>query len=686
MMLSAMKPTSAPFAELFAGRLAALLVALLAASTAHAAPQALPPPWLPLDPGAARCEAGAEGASLRNGALRFAVALRAGGLVPTALDNGFTGHAHPLDGDLFAVMPRGGAWVAARQFRLEGTPTCRVIPPRPDAARAADRRAGVALEAHLAEPATGLKATWRAVLRDGANYVREDLRLETARDLDLARVSALELDLPGATVAGTTAGSPIVADERFFGFAHPMAEPLVLGDHARAFLRRVLPLRAGVPVDYAAVLGVAPAGQLRRGFAACLENERATPFRTFLHYNSWFDIGYFTPYTEREAVDVIHAYEEKLVRARGVTMDSFLFDDGWDDPTRLWQFNSGFPNGFAAVREAAAAAGAAPGMWLSPWGGYGPPREKRLAAARAGGYEVDSQGLALSGPKYYALFHDTTLALLRNGGINQFKLDGTGSPDKVTPGSAFDSDFAAAIALIGDLRAVRPDLFVNLTTGTWPSPFWLLTADSIWRDGDDTGFAGVGSNRQRWITYRDAYTYGGVVRLGPLFPLNSVMLHGIVYARHAQGLDADPEGDFASEVWSYFATGTGLQELYVSPGLLSARDWDTLAAAAKWARSRAAVLRDAHWIGGDPARGQVYGWAAWSPAGAVVALRNPGDRPQSFILDAGAALEAPAGGASAWRVTAVHGPMPATVTLKAGEPVRVDLAPFEVRVWDLAPS
>jgi hypothetical protein len=623
---------------------------------------------------------------LRNGALRFAVAVRDGGLVPTALDNGFTAQPHALEGDLFAVLPKGGQWIAARRFRLVAAPSCHAIPARPEAARAADRRAGVALEARLQEPATGLEVTWRAVLRDGANYVREDFRLAAARDLDIARVSTLELDLAGATVAGTTAGSPIVADDRFFGFAHPMAEPWVLQGHASAFLRRTLPLRAGVPVDYAALLGVAPAGQMRRGFMACLENERATPFRTFLHYNSWFDIGYFTPYTEHEAVDVIHAYDEKLVRARGVTMDSFLFDDGWDDHAHLWQFNPGFPNGFAAVRDAAAAAGAAPGMWLSPWGGYGPPREERLAAARAAGYEVDTEGLALSGPKYYALFHDTTLALLRRYGINQFKLDGTGSPDKVTPGSAFDSDFAAAIALIDDLRAVKPDLFVNLTTGTWASPFWLLTADSIWRDGEDTGFAGAGSNRQRWITYRDAYTYGGVVRLGPLFPLNSVMLHGIVYARHAKGLDQDPDGDFASEVWSYFATGTGLQELYISPDLLTARDWDTLAAAARWARARAAVLRDAHWIGGDPARAQVYGWAAWSPAGAVLALRNPSDRPQSFTFDAGAALEAPAAGAQAWRVTAVHGPSTSPTTLKAGEPTRVELAPFEVRVWDLTPQ
>jgi hypothetical protein len=49
----------------------------------------------------------------------------------------------------------------------------------------------------------------------------------------------------------------------------------------------------------------------------------------------------------------------------------------------------------------------------------------------------------------------------------------------VVAGSRFDSDFDAAISLIGDLRKANPDLYVNLTTGTYPSPFWLRFADSI---------------------------------------------------------------------------------------------------------------------------------------------------------------------------------------------------------------
>lgn len=152
-----------------------------------------------------------------------------------------------------------------------------------------------------------------------------------------------------------------------------------------------------------------------------------------------------------------------------------------------------------------------------------------------------------------------------------------------------------------------------------------------------------------------------------------------------QGLDADPGGDFADEVWSYFATGTGLQEMYVSPDHVAARDWDTLAAAAKWARSRADVLRDSHWIGGDPARGEVYGWASWRPGRAIVGLRNPSDRPQGFDIDPERALELPPGSPRQWRVNVVHARRSAApATLVAGTATRIELAPFEVVVLDLA--
>src|SRR2546428_13345574 len=119
--------------------------------------------------------------------------------------------------------------------------------------------------------------------------------------------------------------------------------------------------------------------------------------------------------------------------------------------------------------------------------------------------------------------------MIRTYGVNQFKFDGTGNVAHAIPGSAFDSDFDAMIALIGELRAAGPDLFVNLTTGTYPSPFFLRYADSIWRGGGDHDLAGVRSGPPRRVTDPDAPTHPGGVQKGPLFPPHTLLLHRLHY-------------------------------------------------------------------------------------------------------------------------------------------------------------
>jgi len=377
-----------------------------------------------------------------------------------------------------------------------------------------------------------------------------------------------------------------------------------------------------------------------------------------------------------------------LTQKRGVTLDSFLFDDGWDNHSSLWKFNGGFPNGFARVKQAAETYGADPGVWMSPWGGYSEPKRERITFGKAAGYEIVDDGYALSGPRYYAGFRDVCLDMIRQYGVNQFKFDGTGNANSVFKGSQFDSDFAAAIHLIGELRAARPDLFINLTTGTWPSPFWLMYADSIWRGGEDDWTAGVGPYRERWITYRDADTYRRIVQNGPLFPLNSLMLHGLIYAQHHKQLNSDPSNDFRNEVRSYFGTGTQLQEMYITPSLLTEANWDDLAEAAKWSRANASVLKDTHWIGGNPAWLEVYGWASWSREKAILVLRNPRAKPQTMRINLRDALELPPGAAqnysarSPWKSDASR---PA-IELYAQSVNDFQLAPFEVLTLELTPE
>lgn len=586
----------------------------------------------------------------------------------------------------FALMLKDGSVYDASELNVVSGPERKDRKPQPDASRMAERMSGVEIDTTLETGDHSLQARWAVILLDGSNYVRQEVTLTAAgQDAAIRRVQLVDIDLAGAQVSGSVAGSPIVAGDMFLGFEHPLSQSKVRGDRALAWIDRELPLRAGQSITYSSVIGVARTGQMRRDFLAYLEQERAHPYRTFLHYNSWYDLGYFTPYDEQGAVSRVNAFGTELKEKRGVTLDSFLFDDGWDDHKSLWKFNSGFPQGFTPVKEAAEKYEARPGIWMSPWGGYSEPKRERIAFGRASGYEIVDDGYALSGPKYYAAFRDVCLEMIGKYGVNQFKFDGTGNVDSVVKGSEFDSDFSAAIHLIGELRAAKPDIYINLTTGTWPSPFWLRTADSIWRGGEDDEATGVGSYRERWITYRDAQTYQNVVLGGPLYPLNSLMLHGMIYAQHHRHLNTDPGNDFRNEIRSYFGTGTQLQEMYITPSLLSDANWDDLAEAAKWSRANADVLKDTHWVGGDPEWLQVYGWASWTQRKGILVLRNPSDKERSIELRLQAVLELPEGaaqvyaGRSPWKSDAGKAP----IELQARQPHAFHLAPFEVLTLDL---
>jgi hypothetical protein len=279
--------------------------------------------------------------------------------------------------------------------------------------------------------------------------------------------------------------------------------------------------------------------------------------------------------------------------------------------------------------------------------------------------------------------------MIRDYAVNHFKFDGIAAGMSARGGAEYVLDTEAMRRLMLELRGEDPEVFINLTTGSWPSPFWLRFADSVWRQGGDMGLAGVGPHQQQWITYRDQETFRNIVLRGPLYPLNSLMSQGVAYSR--KGSAGDPtfnSAGFKDDVRGFFGSGTGLQELYIQPGRLTPQDWDVLAEAAKWSRSHADVLVDTHWVGGDPGRLEPYGYASWSPRKGVLMLRNPADRPQTYSLEIQTAFELPPGTPrkyalrSAWVEDRDQQPLSA----EAGVALSIPLAPFEVRVLEATPE
>jgi len=122
------------------------------------------------------------------------------------------------------------------------------------------------------------------------------------------------------------------------------------------------------------------------------------------------------------------------------------------------------------------------GVWFSPFGGY-PCKKYRVESGRKLGFEITSRGLTLASPHYAARFYAACQGLVDLYGVNYFKFDGFGAGNNQPGALEFVSDVETLLDVIVRLRQAKPDVFVNPSTGSWPSPFWLLYADSIWRQG-----------------------------------------------------------------------------------------------------------------------------------------------------------------------------------------------------------
>jgi len=688
---------------------AGILAALLLAATAYAGPT-VEFPGSP--PGDAQGGVSKDGIILENRLISSAWGVSEGRLAPRYIRDklarpntgGLAGRTLQLEeAQCFQLILKGGqapgpaGTIRASDLKVAGGPDLKNLEPNSESCRLAERFGGKQVSVRLASSDNNLNVEWRAILRDGSNYVRQEVTLTAVnKSVEVEEIVLLELGEPNARVMGAVDGSPVVVGNMFFACEHPLSKSQISQGNSRGFrcsLPLAVSLRPGESIVCSSVIGVVPQGQLRRGFLYYVERQRAHPYRPFLHYNSWYDIGYGAEkIQEPDFREVIERFGNELIKQRKVVVDSFALDDGWDDPASLWRFHKGFPNGFTLLQKTAEKYDSALGAWLSPFGGYGEAKNERLKYGQQQGFETNKSGFSLAGPTYYARFRDVCARMLGDYGLNYFKFDGIGTGGRPAGTNAeFAPDMNALLRLIGDLRRVKPDVFVNITTGTWPSPFWLWYGDSIWRSGADWSTYGWGSKRQQQITYRDKETYHNVVVRAPLHPLNSLMTQGIMFANH--GLP-DETADLADDIRAFFASGTDCQELYITPSLMRPQDWDALAEAAQWSRDNADVLVDTHWIGGDPAKGEVYGWASWSRRKGILSLRNPHDKPGSITLEIASVFELPTDAArshpgpqggyslkSPWTKDADS----AAIELIAGKEHTFELRPFEVLVFDATP-
>ena len=571
------------------------------------------------------------------------------------------------DTELFKVLLGDGSTIAASGMKLEDVKIVN-LGEDPSAATASLRYAGKALEARFTYG--DLTITWRAVLRDGSHYLRTEMDIKATRDQSMKGIVAMNYLVAknsaytAPEVVGNTRGAILASNHIFAGLETPMGLNSCKDEgnatHIEGLWRRNTTLKAGKTWNISSVVGLVAPNQLRRSFLAYSERERAVAWRPYPVYISWYELNidrnnaqapsYKGNMTVEQCADVVSHWKTHFYDKYQMAPKAFVWDDGWDQ-YGTWTFNPNFPNGFDEPANEAKKMGTGIGAWLGPVGGYGQSGEYRRAYWRSKG------GMQLSNEDYYNFFIRCCTNMIDRYDFRFFKFDGISAqasaigPDEGTRG---EENAEAIISIERAVRQKRPDIFLNTTVGTWASPFWFHFTDAVWRQEGDYGEAGdQGTDRERWITYRDRLVYQNFIQRSPVCPINTLMTHGFILSRWgAVSKNMDYDG-IVREMRCAFACGSGMVELYNDYKLMDEiKDnqgnagalWKDLAECIKWQKEQADVLPDAHWVGGNPWDGKkanVYGWGAWNGKKSVLTLRNPSASAQSFTTTLREALEIP---------------------------------------------
>lgn len=570
--------------------------------------------------------------------------------------------------ELFKVLLGDGKTITASEMKLEDVKMV-TLAENPSAATASLRYAGKALEARFTYEE--LSIVWRAVLRNGSHYLRTEMDIQAAKDLPMKGIVAMNYLVAknsaytAPEVVGNTRGAILASNHIFAGLETPMGLNSCKDEgnatHIEGLWRRNTTLKAGKTWNISSVVGLVAPKQLRRSFLAYSERERAVAWRPYPVYISWYELNidrnnaqapsYKGNMTVEQCADVVSHWKTHFYDKYHMAPKAFVWDDGWDQ-YGTWTFNPNFPNGFDEPANEAKKMGTGIGAWLGPVGGYGQSGEYRRAYWRSKG------GMQLSNEDYYNFFIRCCTNMIDRYDFRFFKFDGISAqasaigPDEGTRG---EENAEAIISIERAVRQKRPDIFLNTTVGTWASPFWFHFTDAVWRQEGDYGEAGdQGTDRERWITYRDRLVYQNFIQRSPVCPINTLMTHGFILSRWgAVSKNMDYDG-IVREMRCAFACGSGMVELYNDYKLMDEiKDnqgnagalWKDLAECIKWQQEQADVLPDAHWVGGNPWDGKkanVYGWAAWNGKKSVLTLRNPSTSAQTFTTTLREALDIPA--------------------------------------------
>ncbi len=430
---------------------------------------------------------------------------------------------------------------------------------------------------------------------------------------------------------------------------------LVTAFHFPGFAVKLNEDRCGVR-SKTAVYGIArrPGDTAELGLLDYIEATRK-PIRSHLHFNNWYSrrakilsVEAFVDGTYKPIRDALAPY--------GVKLDAMVPDHGWEagknGPRIFAPKNDPRYDPLPVIERALHDAGTRLGIWIAIDGtnqnmahglklGYRSAFRKDYDRTRHP-WQAGKNFFDMLQPKYLADLRESLRYLLVDCRVDYIKHDFNHNftSHYLTDRHARERCLDVTLDLLAYERRLNPGVFQNYTNGTWFSPWWLQHVDSLWMMSGDSGGGGAWpflSLRQGATGYRDKYFFQNhnnpqrTVR--SLIPVANFMTHGILFTESKPFTDFnDTLHDWADYVVMYYARGTNVKELYISPELLDADHFKVLGTTTAWAVHNQQRLKNTVYVGGDPERGRAYGYVSWVDGRAILSVRNPDRGPQVFSV------------------------------------------------------
>lgn len=407
-----------------------------------------------------------------------------------------------------------------------------------------------------------------------------------------------------------------------------------------------------------AVMGISPDKSYNAELAllSYIEGTRLEP-RSFLHFNNWYSIE-AKKITKESFINKTYMPIKRQFDKYGVRLDAMVPDAGWQDtkidhpPYRIYtpKLDENHED-LVEISKALQKNGTNLGLWFNFDG-----RKQNIAnGVKNAGYQsafnedfdrgkyrwTSMDFFDILVPKYLEDLKESIRYLIQDAEVNYFKHDFNHlfTSNYISERHAREKCLDVALELFEYERDLNPEFFINFTNGSWFSPFWFQHVHTLWMMSGDSGGNGDYpqlSLREGATTYRDKYFYDNfrMERTDrPVIPIANFMTHGILFTERKPFTNFnDIIDDWSNYVVMYYARGTTVKELYISPDLLSEKDWEILGKASNWAVKNQDKLLNTVFIGGDPSLGNIYGYVSWNDDKAILTVRNPQRKEQSISV------------------------------------------------------